>query len=100
MRNPTPPRRSLRFAIVEAAEVFVPADGFYEWKRMGASKQPCCFEVQEGELFAFAGLSDGWKDASGHWVKTCAILTTTPNTVTSTVHDRMPVILHLESYDR
>jgi len=77
----------------------IPADGFYEWKRTGASKQPYCFEVREGELFAFAGLWDGWKNAGGHWVKTCSILTTTPNTVTAAVHDRMPVILHPESYD-
>jgi len=51
------------------------------------------------ELFAFAGLWDGWKDASGNWVKTCSILTTTPNAVTSAVHDRMPVILDPDSYD-
>jgi putative SOS response-associated peptidase YedK len=77
----------------------IPADAFYEWKRNGASKQPYCFEVKEGELFAFAGLWDGWKDASGNWIKTCSILTTTPNAVTSAVHDRMPVIFNRESYD-
>jgi putative SOS response-associated peptidase YedK len=77
----------------------IPADAFYEWKRHGPSKQPFCFEVKDGELFAFAGLWDGWKDSSGQWVKTCSILTTTPNAVTSTVHDRMPVILHPDSYD-
>ena len=77
----------------------IPADAFYEWKRNGASKQPYCFEVNDGEMFAFAGLWDGWKDAEGQWLKTCTILTTTPNAVTSTVHDRMPVILDRESYD-
>jgi putative SOS response-associated peptidase YedK len=50
-------------------------------------------------LFAFAGLWDGWKDPSGSWIKTCSILTSTPNAVTSIVHDRMPVILHPDSYD-
>jgi putative SOS response-associated peptidase YedK len=77
----------------------IPADGFYEWKRSGTSKQPYCFEVNEGELFAFAGLWDGWKDGNGNWLRTCTILTTTPNAVTSGVHDRMPVILHPDSYD-
>jgi putative SOS response-associated peptidase YedK len=43
----------------------IPANGFYEWKRTATSKQPYCFEVKEGELFAFAGLWDGWKNASG-----------------------------------
>ena len=77
----------------------IPADAFYEWKRTATSKQPYCFEVNDGDLFAFAGLWDGWKDASGQWIKTCSILTTTPNTLASAVHDRMPVILHADSYD-
>jgi len=77
----------------------IPADGFYEWKKMGASKQPFCFEVNNGKLFAFAGIWDGWKNAAGQWIKTCSILTTIPNAVTSAVHDRMPVILDPDSYD-
>jgi putative SOS response-associated peptidase YedK len=77
----------------------LPADGFYEWKRTATSKQPYCFEVGDGELFAFAGIWDRWKEPSGGWIKTCSILTTTPNTVTSPVHDRMPVILDPDSYD-
>jgi SOS response associated peptidase (SRAP) len=32
------------------------SDGFYEWKRNGGSKQPYRFEINGGELFAFAGL--------------------------------------------
>jgi putative SOS response-associated peptidase YedK len=71
----------------------IPADGFYEWQCTGGSKQPYCFEINDGQLFAFAGLWGGWKDSNSKWVKTCSILTTTPNAVTSVVHDRMPVIL-------
>jgi putative SOS response-associated peptidase YedK len=77
----------------------IPADGFYEWVRAGKTKQPYCFEVNDGKLFAFAGLWERWKDPSGNWIKTCAILTTTPNAVTAAVHDRMPVILHPDNYD-
>jgi putative SOS response-associated peptidase YedK len=77
----------------------VPADAFYEWKKTGKTKQPYCFEVNDGELFAFAGLWDRWKDPSGTWVRSCSILTTTPNVVTSAVHDRMPVILDPGCYD-
>jgi putative SOS response-associated peptidase YedK len=77
----------------------IPADGFYEWLRTGKSKQPYCFEVNDGQLFAFAGLWDRWRDPSGNWMKTCSILTTTPNAVTAAVHDRMPVILDPDAYD-
>jgi putative SOS response-associated peptidase YedK len=87
-------RDALRFR-----RCLVPADAFYEWSRTGKAKQPYCFEVNEGELFAFAGLWDRWRDASGNAVETCSILTTTPNAVASAVHDRMPVILDPDGYD-
>jgi putative SOS response-associated peptidase YedK len=77
----------------------VPADGFYEWRKTGKTKEPYCFEVSDGELFAFAGIWDDWKDAGGATIETCSILTTTPNAVTSAVHDRMPVILDPDCYD-
>jgi len=77
----------------------VPADGFYEWRKTGAGRQPFCFEVRNGELFAFAGLWDRWKDPTGQWIRSCSILTTTPNLITAAVHDRMPVILNRDNYD-
>jgi putative SOS response-associated peptidase YedK len=83
----------------KAWRCIVPADGFYEWQKIGKTKQPYCFEVNEGELFAFAGLWERWKDPAGKSLETCSILTTTPNTVTSAVHDRMPVILEPDTYD-
>jgi len=71
----------------------------FKRQKIGKTKQPYCFEVNEGELFAFAGLWGRWKDPSDESLETCSILTTTPNTVTSAVHDRMPVILDPSSYD-
>jgi len=67
--------------------------------RTGKTKQPFCFEVNDGELFAFAGFWDRWRDPNGQWIKSCSILTTTPNAVTAAVHDRMPVILRKDDYD-
>jgi putative SOS response-associated peptidase YedK len=84
---------------LKSRRCLIPADGFYEWIRTGKTKQPYCFEVNEGELFSFAGIWDRWRVASGKSVETCSILTTTPNAVTSAVHDRMPVILDPDGYD-
>jgi putative SOS response-associated peptidase YedK len=84
---------------LKSRRCLIPADGFYEWQRTSTSKQPFCFEVGDGGLFAFAGLWERWRDPSGQWVKSCSILTTTPNAVTSAVHDRMPVILGKDDYD-
>jgi len=77
----------------------IPADGFYEWKREGAGKQPFYFALRDENLFGFAGLWDRWKDENGKVIESCAILTTEANEVLRPVHDRMPVILHPETYD-
>lgn len=84
---------------LKSRRCLIPADGFYEWRKTGGEREPFCFEVNDGELFAFAGLWDRWKNPSGQWIRSCSILTTTPNAVASTVHDRMPVILERGDYD-
>jgi putative SOS response-associated peptidase YedK len=84
---------------LKSRRCLIPADGFYEWQKTGKDKQPYCFEVGDGELFAFAGIWDRWRDPDSNIVETCSILTTSPNAVTSVVHDRMPVILDTDSYD-
>jgi putative SOS response-associated peptidase YedK len=66
---------------LKSRRCLIPADGFYEWQRTGKAKQPYCFEVNEGALFAFAELWDRWRDSSGKAVETCSILTATPNTL-------------------
>jgi len=78
----------------------VPADGFYEWKKLGAKKkQPYNIGLADDGLFAFAGLWDRWKDPSGKAVESCTILTTEANALLKDIHDRMPVILQPEDYD-
>lgn len=77
----------------------IPADGFYEWKLYGKSKQPYCFQVGHGETFAFAGLWDRWRSPSKEIIESCTILTTKPNALVADIHDRMPVILESDSYD-
>jgi putative SOS response-associated peptidase YedK len=75
----------------------IPADGFYEWDKLGGTRQPSHFRRRDGGLFAFAGLWEEWRDpAAGDDappLRTCTIITTTPNETVGRVHDRMPVIL-------
>jgi putative SOS response-associated peptidase YedK len=84
---------------LKSRRCLIPTDGFYEWQKTGATRQPFCFEVNDGELFAFAGLWERWKNPTGEWIKTCAILTTEANSVTLPIHVRMPVILNPDDYD-
>lgn len=80
----------------------VPADGFYEWKKIDPkTKRPYVYSLNNGNPFAFAGLWDAWKDPNtNEWLQTFAIVTTTANELAAEVHDRMPVILHPRDYDR
>lgn len=75
------------------------ADGFYEWKREGKSKTPMYIQLKERRPFAFAGLWEVWKSPDDELIKTCTIITTTPNALTEKIHDRMPVILPPKAYD-
>ena len=68
----------------------ISADGFYEWKVIPGqkAKQPMHIRLKGGDLFAFAGIWT-WNGEE----PTCAIITTAPNELVATIHDRMPVIL-------
>jgi putative SOS response-associated peptidase YedK len=77
----------------------VPANGFYEWKREGKLKQPYYFKLTNSELLAFAGLWDRWHGPDGPR-DTFAIITTDANDIMRPIHDRMPVILDREQFDR
>ena len=77
----------------------VPADGFYEWRKVGKGKQPYYIHMQDGGPFAIAGLWEHWQGADGSELQTCTLLTTEPNDLLAPIHNRMPVIIAPEDYD-
>ena len=77
------------------------ADGFYEWKATGTSKKtktPYFIHMNNRKPFAMAGLWDSWESPDGSSIKTCTIITTEPNELMKSIHNRMPVILHPREY--
>lgn len=76
----------------------IPADGFYEWQRMGKIAQPYYFQLKDGAPFAFAGIWDKWR-CDDRSIISCAIVTTTANELLAPIHNRMPVILEPQSHD-
>lgn len=79
----------------EKRRCLIPADGFYEWKKLGKkTKIPYRFTLREDELFAFAGIWEEYETVNGEKKHTFLILTTRPNEIVSEIHDRMPVILN------
>lgn len=86
----------------QRSRCLVPASGYYEWKKLDAkTKQPYAIAMTSREPFAFAGLWDAWKDpATGYWLQSFALVTTTPNELTATIHNRMPAIVGPQDYQR
>ena len=80
----------------------IPADGFYEWKLNadGKTKQPMYIRLRSGRPFPLAGLWEVWQDDAGNEVRSATIITTQPNELMATMHDRMPVILHEKDQHR
>jgi putative SOS response-associated peptidase YedK len=71
----------------------IPADGFYEWQRMGKVKKPLRFYLKSGQPFGLAGLYESWMSPENNRINTCTIITTAPNELTLPIHDRMPAIV-------
>lgn len=82
----------------------VPASGFFEWKKSSEGqkprKQPFYIQRCDERPFGLAGLWDEWTNDAGEVLGTFTILTTTPNDLMRSLHDRMPVILHRTYYNQ
>ncbi|MET1231215.1 MAG: SOS response-associated peptidase [Candidatus Limnocylindrales bacterium] len=92
-------------ASVRKRRCLIPADGFYEWRRVAdgskAPKQPYLIHRLDGGPLALAGIWSPWKQPeTGEWLRSCAIVTTTPNPLMARLHDRMPVILAESAWER
>ena len=87
-------------SVILKKRCLIPADGFYEWKKFMTDekerKQPFYIHPTQEEIFSFAGVWEAWKDSENNIWKTYSIITTEPNEEMSSIHDRMPVILHPE----
>lgn len=76
------------------------ADGFYEWKSQPGTKTkiPHFIHMKDRQPFAFAGLWDEWISPDGSQVRSCTIVTTEPNELMVSIHNRMPLILSRDAY--
>lgn len=78
----------------------IPASGFYEWRQdPGAkSKTPMYIRLKTGKPFALAGLWERWESKDGSTIFSCTIITTQPNELMQSIHNRMPAIISPQSY--
>lgn len=95
-----------------ARRCLVPADGYYEWRRLQdpagpatrartarPAKQPYWIHPATGGVAAFAGLYEFWRDPArtdddpDRWLVSTTVITTAAADGLEHIHDRMPVAL-------
>ena len=81
----------------------MPVDNFFEWMAVkgGGPKQPYAIAMKSGAPFALAGIWESWRHPDTEdIVRSFCVITTTANELLARIHDRMPVILDAENFDR
>jgi putative SOS response-associated peptidase YedK len=99
-------KASFRNALKRRRCIFI-ADAFYEWRRQPGGRrkgstppQPYLFRRRDGNSMALAGLWETWAGPHGEELDTACIVTTFANGTMAALHDRMPVILEPDGFDR
>ncbi|MEW5992554.1 MAG: SOS response-associated peptidase [Chloroflexota bacterium] len=90
-----------REALRRGRRLLVPVDSFYEWRRDGKVRQPFRVVRADGRPLALAGLWAGWHDPeTDEILRSFTIVTTGPNELMRAIHDRMPVVVPEDAWDR
>ena len=79
--------------LLQERRCLIPADWFYEWKATAAGKTPYLVRLASHEPFFIGGLWDTWHYGREEALATFTVLTTAPNELAATLHDRMPLIV-------
>lgn len=77
----------------------VVASGFFEWtKTPDGARDPWYIAPPNGAPIAMAAVWQEWQGPEGHFLCTCAVVTTQANRTMSKIHHRMPVVLASEHW--
>ena len=89
---------------LKSRRALMPADGWYEWRREGKQKQPFFMTTTDGSSLALAAIWSTWRpkdaDPDEPPLVTCAVLTTEAVGPLAEIHDRMPLVLQPEVWQR
>jgi putative SOS response-associated peptidase YedK len=86
--------------LIRMRRCLIPVDWFYEWKVTPAGKEPHVVRMSSREPFLIGGLWDTWRHGQQDALASFTILTSLPNELTATLHDRMPLIVAAEDATR
>jgi putative SOS response-associated peptidase YedK len=100
-RSETAAKKASFKAAMRHRRVLVPASGFYEWRRWGDRRsQAYWVRPRHGGVVAFAGLMETYAEPGGSEIDTAAILTTGASGDVAHIHDRMPVVIKPEHFEK
>ncbi len=99
IRSETAREKASFRAAIQRRRALMPADGFYEWQRLGRDSRPFLLRRPDRGPFAFAALWETWASSDGSEIDTVALLNTTANGVIAAIHERSPVILPPDLFD-
>ena len=100
VRNETLLTREGFRAALERRRCIIPADGFYEWQQRPGGKQPWHIGMIDESMFALGGIWEYWAVEGHDPVLSCAIIVTDANELIANLHERMPLIIAREDWDR
>ena len=80
----------------------LPALGYYEWQQTEHGKVPYFLHDAGGDLLAFAGLYELWRDPvaaaddPNRWLVSCTVITEQATDLLGEIHERNPVVVPRE----
>jgi putative SOS response-associated peptidase YedK len=85
---------------IKRRRCLIPADGYYEWQPSARGKRPYFIHRRDGRPFGLAGLAETWIGPNGEEQDTVAIVTAPASADLATLHDRVPVTLMPDDFER
>lgn len=85
---------------IRRRRALVPADGYYEWQAIDGRKQPCFIHRADGQPLGFAAIYETWAGPNGEELDTVAIVTAAASADLAALHDRVPVTIAPEDFER
>src|ERR1700687_980710 len=85
---------------IKRRRCLIPADGYYEWQASGKRKRPHFIHRRGGGPIGLAGLAETWIGPNGEELDTVAIVTAPASADLAVLHDRVPVMIKPDDFDR
>jgi putative SOS response-associated peptidase YedK len=85
---------------IKRRRCLIPADGYFEWQAPETRKRPHFIRRRDGAPMGLAGLAETWIGPNGEELDTVAIVTAPASAELTSLHDRVPVTIGADDFER